>query len=50
LDPASCPHTHWSPDTAYSSYQDEHGVTQKTSRVIESHCLDCGTPQKGSGQ
>jgi hypothetical protein len=50
IEPTSCAHPHWSPDSAYGSYKDEHGVTRKTARVIESRCLTCGTVQKGSGQ
>ena len=43
FEPDSCKHKRWSPDYDYS---DPGGGVS----IVNSYCLDCGPPQKGSGQ
>jgi hypothetical protein len=43
VDPEKCAHKEWSPRYDHTTYP---GAVV----LLESHCLGCGTPEKGSGQ
>ena len=42
IDPDTCNHD-WSPEYDYKTYPG-------SVKVLESYCLKCGTPSRGSGQ
>ena len=43
LDPTGCKHEEWSSRYDYKTYPG-------SVKVLESYCLKCGTPSRGSGQ
>ena len=43
IDPEKCEHKEWSPRYDYTTYP---GAVA----FLESHCLACGMPERGSGQ